>query len=316
MNAESPELPQPPLDLRIYEALEGAIDIHLHPHPDCAPRLLNDLEAIAQAKAVGMRAVSIKCHVSTTPDRAYIAEQAVGGGIKVFGIICLNPALGGINPEAVKIAIRMGAKGVWMPSMWSDHNVKYVHQAGHRMGDESIGTEFPEKGVTILDDDGQIKPEAVDIIKQVAEADIMLATGHLSVEEAHILLDEANKAGVKKLVVHTVNYHTMGYPLEDQKKMVEVNGAFLEYGFSSLPNPIWEAVDPNRRISLDDVCKSIRNVGVEHCILSTDSGQLTTPTPIECMRLWYELLKVRGFTREEYDIMAKVNPAKVLGLNP
>jgi hypothetical protein len=34
------------------------------------------------------------------------------------------------------------------------------------------------------------------------------------------------------------------------------------------------------------------------------------------MRLWFELLKVKGFTREEYDIMAKVNPAKLLGLDP
>ncbi len=317
MNAESTELPPPPLDLRIYEALEGAIDIHLHPHPDRSPRLLSDLEAAAQAKAVGMRALVYKCHESSTPDRAYIAAQAVDG-IEVYGIICLNPSVGGLNPEAVRMAIRMGAKGVWMPSTWSAHNTLYIRQAGALMGSESIGIEYDDDddGITVLADAGQIKPEVVDILEQVAKADIMLSTGHLSLEEAHALLDEANKAGVKKLVVHTVNYHTMGYPLEDQKKMVEVNGAFLEYGFSSLPNPIWEAVDPNRRISLDDVCRSIRNVGVEHCILSTDSGQFTTPTPIECMRLWYELLKVKGFSREEYDIMAKVNPAKLLGLDP
>jgi hypothetical protein len=308
-------LQQTPMDLRLYEALEGAIDIHLHPHPDCVARLLNDVEAAAQAKAVGMRAIVIKCHVSATPDRAHIAEWTVGGGIKVYGIICLNPSLGGLNPAAVKMAIRMGAKGVWMPSM-SDHNVQYTRQAGHLMGDETLGTEFPEKGVTILDEDGRIKPEAVEILEQVAEADIMLSTGHLSLKEAHVLLDEANKVGVKKLVVHTVNFHPMGYPLEDQKKMVEVNGAFLEYGYSSLPDPIWQPVDPSRRISLDDVCESIRNVGVENCILSTDSGQFTTPTPIECMRLWSELLKVKGFTREEYDIMAKVNPARLLGLGP
>ena len=262
-----------------------------------------------------MRAIVIKCHVSATPDRAYIVQWTVGGGIEVYGIICLNPALGGLNPAAVKMAIRMGAKGVWMPSM-SDHAVQYIRQSAHLMGDETLGTEFPEKGVTILDDDGRIKPEAVDIIGQVAAADIMLSTGHLSVKEAHVLLDEANKAGVKKLVVHTVNYHTMGYPLKDLKKMVEVNGAFLEFGYSSLPDPIWGPADPARHISLDDVCHSIRTVGVENCVLSTDSGQFTTPTPIECMRLWFELLKVKGFTREEYDIMAKVNPAKVLGLDP
>ncbi len=315
MNAEGPEHPQPPLDFRIYEMLEGAIDIHLHPHPDSSPRLLNDLEAAAQAKAVGMRAISIKCHASATPDRAYIAEQAVGGGIKVFGILCLNPAVGGLNPEAVRMAIRMGAKGIWATSM-SEHEVQYVRRSRALMGAETMDMTYPEKGITIFDDDGRIKPEVVDIIEQVAAADIMLSTGHLSVQEAHVLLDEANKAGVKKLVVHTVNYHTMNYPLEDLQKMVEVNGALLEFGFTSLPGPIWGPVDPSRNISLDDVCHSIRTVGVENCVLSTDSGQFTSPTPIECMRLWFELLKVKGFTREEYDIMAKVNPAKLLGLDP
>jgi hypothetical protein len=299
MNAEGPEHPQPPLDFRIYEMLEGAIDIHLHPHPDSSPRLLNDLEAAAQAKAVGMRAISIKCHASATPDRAYLAEQAVGG----------------LNPEAVRMAIRMGAKGIWATSM-SEHEVQYVRRSRALMGAETMDMTYPEKGITIFDDDGRIKPEVVDIIEQVAAADIMLSTGHLSVQEAHVLLDEANKAGVKKLVVHTVNYHTMNYPLEDLQKMVEVNGALLEFGFTSLPGPIWGPVDPSRNISLDDVCHSIRTVGVENCVLSTDSGQFTSPTPIECMRLWFELLKVKGFTREEYDIMAKVNPAKLLGLDP
>lgn len=312
--AESSYPPRIPLDLRIYKALEGTIDIHVHAHPDCAARLLDDTEVVAQARAVKMRAIVLKCHVSSTPDRAYIAQKVVGGGIDVYGIICLNPAVGGMNPDAVKMAIKMGAKGVWMPSMWSDHNVQYVRQSKHHMGDETIGTEFGEKGETILSDDGSIKPEVVEILKMVAEHDIMLSSGHLSLQEAHLLLDEAKKVGIKKLVVHTVNYHTMNYPLKDQKQMVE-QGAFLEYGFSSLPNPIWEPVDPKRRISLDDVCRSIRNVGAEHCVLSTDSGQFTTPTPIECMRLWFELLKVKGFSEEELNYMTRINPAKLLGLD-
>lgn len=308
--------PWSPLNYRTYEALEGAIDIHQHTHPDAVDRLLTDLEAVAQAKAVKMRAVMIKCHTSMTADRAAAAKEAVGGGIEVFGLICLNPAVGGINPEAVKFAIKMGAKAVWMPSMWSDHNVQYIKAMKHKMGDESISTQFGDVGVDIVDEKGRMKPEMHEILGMVAAADIMISTGHLSLEGAHLLLDEANKAGVRKLVVHTVNYHTMNYPLKDLKKMVEVNGAFLEFGFSSLPNPIWMPVDMSRLWTLSDICEAIRAVGPEHCILSTDSGQFTTASPIECMRMWGELLKVRGFSRAETDQMTKANPAKVLGLDP
>jgi len=305
-----------PLNLRAYKDLEGAIDIHLHTDPDNVPRLLTDREAAAQAKAVGMRAIMMKNHTSQSAARTILAKDAVGGGIELYGLICLNPAVGGMNVPAVENAIKMGVKGVWMPSMWSDHNVQYVKEMGHRMGDESIGTVFGDEGVKVVTEEGKLKPELIKIIEMVAEADIMLATGHVSCEHAHLILDEANRKGVKKLVVHTCNYHTMNYPIPDLQKMVEVNGAYLEFGFSSLPNPIWMPVKMERLWDLDRIVKAIKTVGPGHCILSTDSGQFTTASPIECVRLWGELLKAKGFTQAEVDLMTKVNPATVLGLDP
>jgi hypothetical protein len=310
---EKTTIEEPPILLRIYKDLEGTIDLHIHSIPDASPRLLDDIEVVAQAKAVKMRAVVLKCHVSPTPGRAYVAQRAVKGGIDVYGIICLNPVVGGMNPEAVTMALRMGAKGVWMPSTWSKHNVDYMRRYQRPMGTETLGRDPIEEGETILSREGQLKSEVKEILALVAEQDVMLSTGHLSLNEAHTLVDEASKIGVKKLLIHTVNYHVMGYPVEDQKIMVR-KGAFLEFGFTSLPYPIWEPADPSRRISLDDVCRSIRMVGAEHCVLSTDSGQVTSPPPIECMRLWIELLRVKGFDQKEIDAMTKWNPAKLLGL--
>ncbi len=315
MNAESPEALRVSLDPEIFRALEGVVDIHVHPHPDFAPRLLNDIELTRQAKAVGMRAIVIKCHASATADRAYIAEQAVGGGIEVYGIICLNTPLGGMNPEAVKMALRMGVKGVWMPSMWAENHAGYVRDVGARMGYETLKMDFPDPGETILDENGGIKPEVVDILGQVAEADVMLATGHLTLDESHILLDKANKAGIKKLVVHTANYHVLDYPVAELKSMV-AKGAFLEFGYTSLPNPIWGPADPERQMDLDTLSSLIREVGAENCVLTSDTGQLTSPIQIECWRMWSEYLKVKGFTEQDFDLMARKNPAKLLGLPP
>jgi len=303
---------------RIYKDLEGAIDIHMHPAPDGYPRLLDDVEVAAQAKAIKMRAIVIKNMISQSPDRAYIAQRAVGGGIDVFGIICLNVYLGGFNVEAVKMAIRMGAKGVWMPAQWTAHELNYYRQTDAVTGAETIGAGHDEEGgLTILDDQGIIRPEISKIIELVAEADIHLSTGHTSLEECHALLDEANRLGVKKKIVHTVNFHVMAYPLRELEKMVKDKGAFIEFGFTSLPNSIWDPVEQyrHRQMTLNDVCKTIRTVGVENCVLSTDSGQTTSPPPIECMRLWTEFLKIKGFSKEEVDIMIKKNPAILLGLD-
>lgn len=305
---------QMPTPSRLYRDLEGTIDLHIHTIPDAFPRLMDDVETVSQAKAVKMRALMLKCHVSATPDRAYIAQRAVGGGIDVYGMICLNTPVGGMNPEAVKTAIRMGAKAVWMPSMWAENHARYVRESQKLMGYETIGMQFPDPGETILTSDGRMKPEVKEILRLVADQDLMLSTGHLSLKESHLLLDEAKKMNIKKLIVHTVNYHVLHYPLEDLKRMVD-KGAFLEYGFTSLPYPIWEPADPKRRITLDDVVTSMRAVGVENCIITSDSGQVSSPPPVECMRLWIEFLEIKGFKAEEIDYLARRNPAKLLGLD-
>ena len=304
------------LDTGIYRELEGTVDIHVHPNPDFCARLLDDRDLVALAKATGMRAVMIKSHAGPTADRAAIAEKAVGGGIRIFGLICLNPSVGGLNPDAVAMAIKSGVRGVWMPSMWSENHAAYVRRMGVGMGYQTIGMQFPAegKGITILKSDGSIKGEVLYILDMVAEADVMLATGHLTVEEAHILLTEGKKRGLRKMVVHTANYHVMKYPLSDLKEMVANYGAVLEMGFSSLPNGIWDPIDRSRLISVADVAEIIRAVGSENCLVSTDCGQFSTPIPIEAMRLWIEHLKSSGFGKEERDNMTKHVPARMLGL--
>lgn len=299
----------------IYSGLEGTIDIHCHGNPDFCPRLLDDLELAQLAKATKMRAIMMKSHAGPTADRAYIAQKAVGGGIDIFGLICLNTPIGGFNPAAVALAIKNGVKAVWMPSMWAENHAKYVREMGSGMGYETIGMKFPDQGETIFDANGKIKDEVLQILDMVAEADIMLATGHLDLEESHTLLQQAKARQIDKIVVHTANYHVMKYPAGDLKEMVENYGAVLEFGFSSLPNGVWDPVDPNRLVTLTDICDLIRAVGSKNCLVSTDCGQFSTPMPIEAMRLWIEHLGSRGFSQAEIDDMTKIVPARVLGLD-
>lgn len=303
------------IDTGIYHALEGTIDIHCHGNPDFCPRLLDDVDLVRLAKATKMRAIMMKSHAGPTADRAYIAKKAVGGGIDVFGLICLNTPIGGFNPAAVAMAIKNGVKAVWMPSMWAENHAKYVRQMGSGMGYETIGMEFPAQGETIFDANGVIKDDVLRILDMVAEADIMLATGHLTLEESHALLAQAKARQISKTVVHTANYHVMKYPAADLKEMVDNYGAVLEFGFSSLPNGVWDPIDPGRLVTLSDICDLIRSVGSKNCLVSTDCGQFSTPMPIEAMRLWIEHLGSRGFSQAEIDDMTKTVPARVLGLD-
>lgn len=76
----------------------------------------------------------------------------------MFGLICVNPSVGGFNPEAVRIAISQGVRAVWMQSMWTENHAAYVRSQGHGMGYQTLGMKFPEEdeGLTILDAAGKV----------------------------------------------------------------------------------------------------------------------------------------------------------------
>ena len=59
----------------------------------------------------------------------------------------------------------------------------------------------------------------------------------------------------------------------------------------------------------------IKSIGAEHFIISTDLGQAANPPPAEGMRMFIAVLLKQGITAREIELMAKVNPAKLLGLD-
>jgi hypothetical protein len=104
--------------------LLGRDRFDIHAAPDIVPRLLNDFELAEAARAAGMAAIVLKSHHMLTADRAQIAQKAFPE-VKVFGGLALNlPACGGLNPEAVKVAIRMGAKVIWLPTLSAANHIE------------------------------------------------------------------------------------------------------------------------------------------------------------------------------------------------
>src|SRR2546430_3930407 len=82
------------------------MDTHVHAAPDVFGRSLDDEEMAIIYKDRGLEALVLKNHVATTADRAWFARKHVAG-LKVFGGIVLNSAVGGINPDAVNWMWRM-----------------------------------------------------------------------------------------------------------------------------------------------------------------------------------------------------------------
>jgi hypothetical protein len=277
--------------------LAGAIDFHCHTGPDVTPRSLNDLQLTRLAKQVGMRGIVLKNHYTTTADRAQLAMEEVGG-IEVFGGIVLNRSVGGINAEAVRRMAQVdGHRGkvVWLPTGDSEYGIG--NAPGHR----------PYVSVV---KDGKPVPEMAEVFQVIAQNNLVFETGHSSPRESLILIPEAKQAGVKNIVVT----HAMlqGATIDQMKQMADM-GAVIECCFQPGGLPNAKAASP---VSVPAMAHAIKTIGAAHFLIDSDLGQPGNPSHPDGMRTFITALKANGLTEQDIDLVARKNPAKLLGLNP
>jgi hypothetical protein len=292
----------------VSELLNGAIDIHAHAGPDVYPRGGDMLDVAAEGKGVGMRAIVFKDHHTMTADRAHLVNRMVSG-FTCIGGIALSHSVGGLNPRAVKAAIDLGGKIVWLVSpidaAWM---VKQVYENGEAQWAKSLmRTYASEKGISVLKgglDGSELLPEVEEILNLIAEANIVLDICHLSSKEREITVEAAQGIGVKKIILAHPNC-SAGYASIDEQKELVKKGVYMTYAYLPVM-PLFDREDPS------EIVKMIREVGVEHSLLCTDFGQPVNPSIVEGMRLFISTLLMQGFSKEEVKMMAQENPAKLL----
>lgn len=250
--------------------LSGLIDAHVHSAPDVVPRLLNDLELAQQARAAGLAGILIKSHVTLTADRARIASLSVPG-IQVWGGLVLNRAVGGFNPAAVEAAARLGAKEIWMPTIDAAN-----HCRAEKQGREGLSLE------------GSGERRALhEILMLIAQHDMILGTGHLSVAEIVTLVPMARAAGVRKILITHPEAPVTGMPLSVQRDLAGLGCRFER---------VWVFTTPalNQVLRPEDVIVGIRQVGHESTVLATDMGQVGNPSPVEGLRDFVDACRQAG----------------------
>lgn len=287
------------------QLLEGACDIHIHGGPDVVQRRQEITGIASDAKEYGMAGVVFKDHNSSTADRAGIARQLVPD-IGIFGGIVLNHAVGGFNLHAVDMAIKMGAKIVWMPSIDARYTIQKVIVEGVAPWlKPSVWLRKPEDGLSVLDEDGTILPVVKEIIHLLRDKDIILDTCHLSALESYKLVVEAKKAGLSKIVVTHPNCSVNKMTIQEQKELADA-GAMLTYAF--LPcMPMYDGQQPT------EIADMISQVGPNNCILISDFGQVQNPTVVEGMRMYITHMLMAGLSEDDIRLMVKDNPQKLLG---
>ncbi len=290
------------------ELLRGAIDMHAHTAPALFKRHIDDAALAETATDFGMRGFVLKDHDASTTGRAYYVNRMYPG-VEAIGAVVLNRSVGGLNPYVAEAAIHYGARVVWMPSNHAKHHADYFSMPDYPQFGR-LRKQLPGEGVTVFEEDGRtLSPAARTICEIVAENDVALATGHLSLDEIRTLLEAARKAGVTRFIVTHANWSLCKLDLEVQKELI-ANGATIEYVASSCVSPIFWEQQP------EELASWITELKGDNLVLGSDLGQFAGPPHPEGLRMLLAALLELGVPYEYLEKMTKLNGAAVLGLEP
>lgn len=283
--------------------LTGICDLHVHSAPCLFDRIADDIEMAELLASAGYAAFVLKSHHESTVGRAAIAAKRVTG-TQVYGGIVLNHFVGGINPAAVEVALAQGGKIVWMPTMHARCHAEFYGSTSGYGFIQSTTLRAWQEPISILDEDGRLLPSVLEVVKLAAERDAILATAHLSKREARALAAVAPQLGLRKLVITHPHFKFLGYTDDELAELAE-RGAILELCSGTVQTiPAYTTVEA--------VARTIRRVGAEHCIISSDTGSPRKPCPPETTRAYLYSLGVLGISDADLRRMTVEAPQRLL----
>jgi hypothetical protein len=290
----------------VDDIITNHIDIHAHGGSDPFERLILEDDIGKDFTDVGARAVVIKTWYSASASRTALAQKAVDEyadrygmrPVEMFGGITLNYSQGGFNVEGVKKCLGFpGMKYVWMPMVDSYHHRRVVYD------------DWSGYGLNFLDDQRRVLPEVKEILRVVADNDLILASGHYPYADTAILFEEARHLGVKRMeVIHPAHIHSK-HTIEQMKDQAERGAKLMLSGLGAMAFPLHESGPLY-------AARVVKEVGPENVVYGSDLGQLQNFPHVVSNRWMVKLLFAYGCTKEELYNVFQVTPSKHLGIEP
>jgi uncharacterized protein DUF6282 len=290
----------------VEELLTNAIDCHTHGGSDPMERLLLEDDIGIDYTEAGMRAMVVKTWYTPSASRNALVQKIVNRyagerGLRpvlCFGGVVLNYSMGGFNAEAVKKCLGFpGMKYVWMPMVDSYHHRRVVYD------------DWSGYGLSFLDDNRKVIPAVQDILRIIADNDLVLASGHYPYADTAVLVEEARRLGVNRIeIIHPAHIHSK-HTIAQMKEQAERGAKLMLSGLGAMAFPLHESGPLY-------AARIVKEVGAENLLYGSDFGQLQNFPHIVANRWMIKLLLAYGCTKEEIRTVFQVTGAKLLGLDP
>ncbi len=299
-------LERPPSEAA-WEAIRGAIDLHVHAGPDVIPRRVDDIDLAREFQRHNLDGFVLKSHYTPTAERASMASRVVPN-VRIAGAITLNHSVGGLNPAAVEVSGRLGARVVWMPTVdaaneWAGRPAGSPAPAWAAFHERLMARPGYPAPISLLDAGGRLVTAVEECLEVIAGYDMALATGHVGRDEILALVRRARERGVMSVIVTHAEFPSVDLAPNDQVELVRM-GALVEHCYTTAftGKTTWETVFAN-----------LRATGAAGAVISTDLGQAANPPVADGLADFADRLLGAGFSPDDVRTMAVVNPARLLG---
>ncbi len=280
------------------------VDLHVHIGPEILPRKYTVSTLVASEKNK-LRGMALKSHFYPTMP---LIKSVVCDDMLLIGSVTLNRAVGGLNPEAILASAKISDRPliVWFPTISA---ANFLAKSKHEIPSEWVGGSFQSrlssevKGISLLDNQRRLVPEARSVIQMIRNTDCILATGHVSWQEARSLVEEALVIGIRKIIITHPIYQLIAMPVEVQKELSGNKGVYVEHNYAMY------SID---KIPIADIVKQIKYVTPKKCIISSDVGQPRSPSPSSALRTFAKLLREDGLSNEDIQQMGATNPLRLI----
>ena len=284
--------------------VEGAWDIHVHAAPSLFPRAADAFELVQLCRDAGMSGVVLKSHHGSSVEVAALARERYPG-IEVYGGLTLNRFTGGLNPEAVKCALALGGRIIWLPTIHARHHLERFEGRDMSPAHTTHAALGAGKGLTVLDRSGELLPEARTIIDLVADSGVVLATGHLSSREVLAVHSYAREElPALKLLIDHVFFTVPSLSIDQVRELID-DRTWFELSYYSV-SPLARATTPAQ------VASAVMTLPDAQWVMVSDTGQVGNPLSPDALARYCRKLAAAGVPEDELARMVVGRPRRLV----
>ncbi|KPI04348.1 hypothetical protein OK074_4665 [Actinobacteria bacterium OK074] len=202
------------------------VDVHYHVGPDAYVRRHTATAAGARYAGLGGWVV-LKNHLGSTAAQAWEARQQ---GLPVSGSVVLNDIAGGLDPRAVTQAVVQHGEDsglrliVHLPTVTGRSHRSTLSRTPSHPILERDGL----RPLTVTDESGTLRPEVRELLYMARDLPVVLSTGHADGHEVRLLVEEAVRLDVPRLMLNQPANPLTGLAYKDLVDLASAEQVYTE----------------------------------------------------------------------------------------